>query len=472
MELKPVIPEDANISSVGLIKFMDSMDERQINLHSFMLLRHGDVVAEGYYKPFEKDDEHIIYSVTKSFTSAAIGLAIEEGLLSLGDKIIDFFPEKIENNVHPYTAQMTIEHLLTMSTVYAKSTDTNCNDWVKGFINSKPTHRPGTTFAYDTTGTHTLCAILQKLTGMTVHQYMKTRLFDKIGIGQVKWDSCPMGINKGGSGISCKTEDMARFGQFYLQKGNWKGQQILSTAWIEASTTKQIDTSNTRFMLEGKNGYGYKFWLTRNNGYCAFGMGGQFILVLPDKDLVFVTTANTMMYREGHQLILDSFWENIYPYVYDNRIERDEQSYNILQSKLKDLSLILPKGEKYSEVQNEFSNKIIQLEDNPYGFNSVQFNFSKQQCTIHFHKENESAEINFGMRDWIKAKEPFRGFECVAAATWVDAKTLVINVQTYIEVQMFILTCRFEEDFIVIHILPAGGMKTDDVEGYINSKKF
>jgi hypothetical protein len=199
-------------------------------------------------------------------------------------------------------------------------------------------------------------------------------------------------------------------------------------------------------------------------------MGGQFILVIPDKDIVFVTTANTMMYKDGHQMVLDSFWENIYPYIYEETIAQDTESYGQLETMLDKLTLTLPIGKACSMIEKSISDKTIELEENQYGYKNLKFVFDQDYSKLEFEKENKVYAIHFGMRKWIKGEEPFRGFECVAAGTWVDNKTLVIHIQTYIEVQMFILTCRFEKDCIVIHILPAGGMKTEDIEGYINTK--
>lgn len=261
-------PEKVGISSKAINQFIDSVIDKNINLHSFMLVRHGQVAAEGYFYPFDEPMLHNIFSVSKSVTSAAIGIAIDEGLISLNDRVIDYFPEKLVQPVHPYTELMTIEHLLTMATVHRGSTNTKREDWVKTFLNTPPSHLPGTIFSYDTTGTHTLCAILQQVTGMTIQQYLSTRLFDPLGIGVIEWESCPMNINKGGSGIKCTTEDMAKLGQLYLQLGIWNGTQILPMDWVEWSTSKQIDTSNTRMMLlDGQKGYGYQFWRVRNNAY-------------------------------------------------------------------------------------------------------------------------------------------------------------------------------------------------------------
>ncbi|WP_282935217.1 serine hydrolase [Paenibacillus sp. RC67] len=370
IELERVRPERVSIYSKGIIDFIETIKEKRIHLHSFALLRYGKVAAEGYYKPFLETQLHQAFSVSKSVTSAAIGIAIGEGLLSLEDPVAEYFPEKLSGEVHPYTGMMRIKHLLEMATVHSKSTNTQTNDWIASFLNTMPSHPPGTSFAYDTTGTHALCAILQKVTGMTVHDYLRTRLFDPIGMGEIEWESCPMGINKGGSGIKCTTEDMARFGQLYLQKGVWEGSRILPEGWVELSTSKYKDTNNTKILLDGTQGYGYQFWRTRYDSYCAFGAGGQLIVVIPHKEAVFVSTANTMNYRDGQQQILDSLWETLYPAMSSEALPEEENCYVELQGQLNLLSLTMPIGEKYSSIAEHLHGKRIHFDHNPFEFDA------------------------------------------------------------------------------------------------------
>ena len=468
--IERVKPQTVGVSPKGIINFLDSIIEKQINLHSFMLLRHGKVVAEGYYRPFNKEYVHNIFSVSKSVTSAAIGIAIGEGLITLEDRVIDFFEEKIKKGVHPYTAEMKIKHLLAMATVHNGSTNKDVNDWVKTFLNTMPSHLPGTVFAYDTTGTHTLCAILQKQTGMTVNEYLRSRLFDPIGIGPIEWESCHMNINKGGSGIKCTTEDLARFGQLYLQKGLWEGKQVLPKAWVELSTTRHIDTSNTKVMLEGKNGYAYHFWRARHNAYCAFGMGGQFVVVVPEKDVVFVSTANTLLYRDGHQMILDSFWENIYPSILASVILEEDNIYIEMQQRLEQLELILPIGKNSVALEGAISNRRIKLDENCLEYGTCQFIFKGSDSRLIFFKGDERKDIKFGMGSWVIGIEPFFGLKSAASATWVDEKTCIIHIQAFDVMQMLIITCHFEEDYIVIQIQPVGEINGGKYECYLNAK--
>ena len=468
-ELERVSPESVGISSKVINKFIDTINDKKINLHSFMLLRHGKIAAEGYYKPFVKDYKHRIFSVSKSFTSAAVGIAIDEGLIGLNDRIVDFFPEKLCGNVHEYNGMMTVEHLLKMATSHEKSTSTEGVDWVKGFLNTEPSHRPGTIFAYDTTGTHTLCAILQKVTGMTVHEYLKNRLFGHIGIGEIEWESCPMNINKGGSGIKCTTEDMARFGQLYLQKGLWNGLRLITEKWVEQSTSKQIDNTNTSFMLDGKKGYGYKFWRCRNNSYCAFGMGGQFILVIPEKDAVFVTTANTNLHKDAHQSILDTFWETIYPDMEDTTsLGENEPASMELKEKLSTLMLLLPEGIEITKNARELSGKKYILDKNRLNFDYCEFEFSENTSKLCFTKIEKTFNMYFTFNDYFVAEDPVLGRKAANGGVWVDEKTLVIISQLFDIMEMFIITCHFDAETVVIQIQPGGELNGENLGCYLN----
>lgn len=468
--LERVRPESVGIAPEALTAFIDSVYDNKINLHGFMLLRHGKVAAEGYFKPFDEKLLHNIYSVSKSITSAAVGIAIGEGLMKLEDRIVDFFPEKVKGDVHPYTKMMTVEHLLMMASVHPKSTDNKVDNWIEVFLNTPPTKIPGTIFAYDTTGTNTLCAIVQKLAGTTLKEYLKPRLFDPIGMGEIIWESSPKGVNNGGGGIKATVEDMARFGQLYLQKGFWNGKRIIPEGWVETSTRRHIDNSNAKYMIDGKKGYGFKFWMGRNNSYCAFGMGGQFIVVIPDKDVVFVTTANALLHKDGQLPILDSMWKNIYPAINDDEIAGRDAAYVEMKKRLDSLELVRPDGNADSKTAGRVSEKRYHLDVNNFGYDACEFIFEGYSSKLSFFKDDEKLELDFGMNTWKNASEPFLGHISANSGTWVDEKTCIISAQVFDLTQMFMLTCRFEGEFAVIQVVPAGAMNLEEMDCFLNGK--
>ena len=235
------IPEAGGVSSEGILNFVAAADSGRHEFHSFMFLRHGKVIAGGWWSPYRPDLRHSLYSLSKSFTSTAVGFAVTEKLLSVGDKVISFFPDLLPDTVSQNLKDLTVKDLLTMSvgqdhdpTGSIRNWDA---DWVKSFLALPIKYKPGTKFLYNSVATFMLSAIVQKVTGQKVIDYLKPRLFAPLGIEGMDWEVSPKNINTGGWGLRLKTEDLAKFGQFYLQKGKWNDKQLLPEKWINESTT-------------------------------------------------------------------------------------------------------------------------------------------------------------------------------------------------------------------------------------------
>ena len=484
-----VKPEEVGIASEGIERFIGLIRERQVNLHSFMLLRHGKVAAEGFCAPFDKDRLHPIFSISKSVTSAAVGIAIGEGRFNLQDKAVELLASHITGEVHPYTAKLTVEHLLKMTTVYHKAPSSETPNWVRTYLTSRPERPPGFLFAYDTSGTNLLCAILQETTGMTVHDYLQPRLFDAIGMGPLTWEFCPMGINRGGSGIRCTTEGLAHFGQLYLQDGIWNDRRVLPEGWVARSTARHADNSGHKGMLDGKPGYGYQFWRLRNGAYGAFGLGGQFVVVMPDKDAVFISTANTQFVKDGHQAILDCMWEALYPAmdgegtgndslaamasgILPERGTADESMASTasdgsgLSEQLAGLQLSLPPGQPDSAMATAVNGRFYRLEPNRHGFTGCRFGFAGEASTLRLTRGEAAAELPFGLHHWVTGMDQlFSGGEaCCTSGTWVDGHTLLIHMHLLDRLQMVMFICHFEEDIMAIQLVMPGVHFKDELE--------
>jgi CubicO group peptidase (beta-lactamase class C family) len=232
-------PEAQGISSAAIREFIETADEKVDSMHSFMLLRHGHVVAEAWWQPESADKPHVLWSLSKSFTSTAVGLAVAEGKLSIDDPVLKFFPEDAPKNPSANLKAIRVRDLLTMNTGHQD--EANLKDethWVKAFLAHAVPHKPGTHFRYNTPATYMLSAIVQKVTGQTVLEYLTPRLFEPLGIQNPRWDTCPQGRSIGGYGLFLRTEDIAKFGQLYLQKGKWNGKQLLPEEWIDQATSK------------------------------------------------------------------------------------------------------------------------------------------------------------------------------------------------------------------------------------------
>jgi CubicO group peptidase (beta-lactamase class C family) len=312
MPLPRSTPEAQGISSRSVREFVEAAD--QINtLHSFMLVRHGHVIAEGWWRPEAADRQHILNSVSKSFTATAVGLAIAEGKLSLDDPVLKFFPAEAPPEPSNNLKALKLRHLLTMSGGHdTEPRAANGGPTVKQFLAHPFVHEPGTQFQYNSMGSYTLSAIVTKVTGQTTLAYLKPRLFEPLGIENPQWAISPEGNSLGGSGLKICTEDIAKFGQLYLQRGKWNGKQLIPEEWVDQATSKQVpneEESHAKIGIDWQQGYGFQFWRCTHDAFRGDGAGGQFIVVIPGKDAVVAITADT----GNMQGELNAIWEKLFP---------------------------------------------------------------------------------------------------------------------------------------------------------------
>ena len=304
-------PEAQGIPSAAIAAFVAAVEKKIKYLHSFMLLRHGSVVAAGWWRPWRAEAPHMLFSLSKSFTASAVGLAIAEGRLSIDDPVLAFFPEDAPKKISANLAAMQVRHLLSMSTGHDQDTTDavlRARNPYRAFLGLEVLHAPGACFVYNSGASFMLAAIVQKLTGQTLVEYLAPRLFEPLGIAGAAWESHANGVNFGGWGLNITTEDIARFGQLYLQKGVWNGQRLLDAAWVEAATAYQVsNAANTS--PDWKQGYGYQFWRCRHNCYRGDGAFGQFCVVMPDQDAVLAITAGV----PDMQAVLDLAWSKLLP---------------------------------------------------------------------------------------------------------------------------------------------------------------
>jgi CubicO group peptidase (beta-lactamase class C family) len=306
-------PEEQGISSEAVLKFVEAADKNVNTMHSFMIVRHGHVIAEGWWKPEAAEKPHVLNSVTKSFTSTAVGLAIRDGKLNLDDPVLKFFPDDAPADPSENLKAMKVRHLLSMSCGHdTEPKVTGGAPTVKQFLALPIPHAPGTHFQYNTLGSYVLSAIVTKVTGQTERDYLESRLFAPLGVEVTRWDTSPEGVSIGGYGLYLRTEDIAKFGQLYLRKGQWNGKQLVGADWVEQATNKQIDNENESHSKIGpdwKEGYGFQFWRCRHNAYRGDGAGGQLCLVLPEQDTVIAITAQTGNFNGE----MNAVWDNLLP---------------------------------------------------------------------------------------------------------------------------------------------------------------
>ena len=308
-------------------KYFAAVAKEGQDLHSIMVVKDGNVVLEKWMSKGKENEPHILNSVSKTFTSMAVGLAISEGKLALDEKLVDIFPEHCPENPSEYLKEITVEHLLTMSCGHStdpthESWEVKDRSWIRFFMEHPVTHKPGTLFCYNSLGTYVLSAIVQKRTGEKLVDYLYPRLFRPLGINNVSWLESHEGINTGGWGLFLKTEDLAKMGLMILQKGQFNGCQVVPAEWIESASSAQVpcvpagmnsdDADKLRKVAKTSDwlqGYGYQMWRCRYNAFRADGANGQYIIMIPDKNAVVVTTANIRDMQGEINLI----WKYIYP---------------------------------------------------------------------------------------------------------------------------------------------------------------
>jgi len=398
-------PEQEGISSKGIIDFINAIDTGKTEIHSFMFVRHGKVVAEGWWDPYGPDLKHIMYSASKTFTATAIGLAVSENRLNLTDKVVTFFPASLPDTISDLMKMMTVKDLLMMSTgIPAEPRIGQDDEWVRSFLSRSPSVKPGTIFKYYNSATFMLSAIIQQVTGETLFNYLQPRIFKPLEIKGIDWDLNPQGINLGLMGLRLKTEDMAKFGQLLLQKGKWNGKQLVPEEWVKEATSFKIKseggTANTPPELnDWVQGYCYQMWRGRNNSVRLDGMAGQFVILLPEKDAIVVLTANAA----NTQKELDLIWNYLFPAIKDNNpLASNPEAIAELKRKLASLSIkTTADPSQDSPLQAKISGKNVVFSDNTFGIQGIGFKFYNDICELSVKRDNVSYTIKFGKDTWL-----------------------------------------------------------------------
>jgi CubicO group peptidase (beta-lactamase class C family) len=389
-------PESRGISSKAILDFVEAAEkQRPDDLHSIIIRRQGKKIAEGYWAPYNEESNHRLFSLSKSFTSTAIGIAQEEGLLSIYDPVISFFPESLPDSISPNLKAMRIKDLLRMSTGHDQDATGALRGaetkWVEAFLSLGVEHKPGTHFVYNSAATFMLSAIIQKVTGETLQEYLTPRLFEPLGITNPKWDLNPDGINVGGWGLNIRTKDIASFGQLYLQKGLWNGERLISEAWVEEATSLQTSNGSNP-NVDWDQGYGYQFWQCRHGIYRGDGAFGQYCIVMPEQEVVVAITSGT----NDMQAILNLVWDHLLPAFQEDALPPDEESYNSLLNKLAELRMSTIEGENTSDLAESISGKKYELAENALGIKSMVFELSGQDQSITFESMDEEITVPVG----------------------------------------------------------------------------
>ncbi len=482
------IPELEGVSSSGIIDFLNAIDTGKQEIHSFMFLRHGKVIAEGWWEPYGQDYKHLLYSASKTFTATAVGLAVSENRLKLSDKVISFFPYSLPDTIGNNMKELTVGNLLTMSVGQdpAPMGAGSDEDWIAAFLKQDPVHKPGTVFKYNNMATFMLSAIVQQVTGETLFDYLMPRIFTPLSVRGIDWDKNPQGINLGMIGLRLRTEDLAKFGQLLMQNGKWNNKQLIPSEWIKEATSFKIESSDpSNKMPKEKNdwaqGYCYQMWRGRNNSVRLDGMAGQFVILFPDKDAIVVLTANARNTQEELNLVHNY----LVPAIKSNKaIPSDPGSYNDLQKKQSGLSLNPQfSASSESDFEKKITGREFMIGENDYQIQSVYFAFNNNECSFAIKRNNQISTIKAGSGSWktvnsklksllspprnISSKSvdasytvPHSSVKVASSYSWTDPNTLEITAR-FVEESLGSQTieCKFSEinGSVVVTLGPKSG---------------
>ena len=336
-------PEEAGVSTKGILTFAKKALESKLGYHSVVVLRHGKVAAKMNFAPYDDVTPHVMYSLSKSFCSAACGFAVAEGLLSWDSKVVDVLPECAPENPSEDLKKITLSHLLCMGSGLHPDSDSFAHDggdWGKYTLSFPVIHEPGTYFHYNSHGTYLASRMVQKVAGMNIRDYLMPRMFDKLGIRKPDWDTCPAGVCCGGWGLHISSMDIAKFGQLLLQDGMWEGERVLPEGWVDNATSVHISNAhhNTNPDSDWNKGYGYQFWRCRFDRFRGDGMYGQYCVVDKKNDMVVAVTAGCNM------IDVELNWVHEYLFDAANMEEGTEEEKAELEALLKNLAYPVPEG--------------------------------------------------------------------------------------------------------------------------------
>jgi CubicO group peptidase (beta-lactamase class C family) len=452
-------PEAQGIPSSAILAFVEAAEKDVDALHSLMVLRHGHVVAEGWWGPYQKDDPHVLFSLSKSFASTGIGLAIAEGKVRLDDTVLSFFPDDAPKDPSENLKAMRVRDLLAMSTGHhaddIASFDYSSKDPtpVRAFLALPVAHKPGTHFVYNTPASYMLSAIVQKASGTPLVDYLRPRLFEPLGIRSPKWDADPAGVNYGGFGLHVTTEDIARFGLLYVQKGEWGGKRILPAEWVAAATARQVSNGSDP-KSDWEQGYGYQFWRCRHGIYRGDGAFGQYCIVMPEQDAVVAITSGV----RDMQAVLNLVWDHLLGGMKPGPLPADAGAQDRLGRKLAGLSLPPPAGKATAPTARRVSGRMYDLPKNDDGLETVGVELGKE-ATLVLRASGREHRLPVGLGAWRRGgtlpmgasrlmQEP--DYRVAAAGAWTDDDTFTVKACFHDTPFCATVALRFAGDALVL----------------------
>lgn len=441
-------PESMGVSSKDIKKYIEVLERTRLSTHDIIIARGNSILYENYWAPFHKNFLHRMYSVTKSYVSLAIGCLEEEGKINLDDKIGKYFPKEIENQKNEDFRNQTIKDMLAMSTTNVDHGwfAARCEDRVQYYFDNNLTyHRPSATaYEYDSTGSFVLGALVERLTEKTLIEYLREKFLDEIGFSrEAHILKCPGGHSWSDSALLCTATDLLKTARFVMNGGNWNGKQLLNEAYIKKATSKVVDNSLLGYGNVDNQGYGYQFWRTVQDSYFFNGMGCQFAICIPHKDMILIYNGDNQGNLAAKQIIIQNFFDIVVDNTKDEALEENNFDAESLKIYSEALKLMSVKGEKTSKYQNEIDGAVFIAEENPMGITRFSLSFKEEKGAFSYTNKQGDKCIEFGMCENVFGIFPEEGYskdvgsvrckgnfyKCAASAAWTEKKKLFIKVQ-------------------------------------------
>ena len=484
-----ISPEKAGISSKNVLEFIKTLEKYHMCTHSIIMARGKDIFAEAYYAPFHKDYKHRMYSISKSFVSIAIGLAAEDGLISLEDKMVKYFPEYMNENTNEYLLNMTIREMLTMETCKGESTNwfrTSTSDRIEVYFTEPADRIAGTTWRYDSPGSYMMNVIIEKVTGKPFLEYIKERLLIPAGFSKDAYClQCPGGYSFGDSGVMCTARDILIFARFVMDGGKIDGVRYMNEEYLAEATKKQVSTGHDGFMDCESYGYGYQIWKAPNDGFAFIGMGDQFAICDREKDFIFIINSDNQGHKMGARTIL---YHALYEKIVDclgEPLEEDPINVNKLEEYCSQLKLFSLNENVENPFKNEINGKTYTLAPNRMGMEYVRFTFEGNKGILTYKNEQGVKELPFGLgynefskfpqegyADMVATiSEPGHKYDCAVSGDWPENKKLRLKIQIidkyFAQASM---EFGFKGDLVGIYMEKNAEAFLDEYYGYANGR--
>lgn len=474
-------PERQGIASAAIRAFVLAADSAVDAMHSVMVVRHGHVVAEGWWAPYDAATPHVMFSLSKSFTATAVGLAVAEGRLSLDDEVVRLFPDEAPATPSANLARMRVRDLLRMTTGHGAEPplffrprgDTVGGSLVRRFLAYPVADAPGTHFVYNTPATYMLSAAVEKRTGTSLVEYLQPRLFAPLGIARPTWDASADGVTLGGFGLRARTEDVAKFGLLYLQKGVWNGRQLLPAGWVDSATARQTSNGSDP-RSDWSQGYGFQFWRSRH-GYRGDGAFGQYMLVLPEQDAVVAITSGVRDMQQVMQLV----WDRLLPAMRTEAMADDAPAQASLKVTLAGLTMRVPAGRATSPVARRVSGRWYAFPENARGIRAVALDLAGRAPALRVRTAAGETRTPLGLGTWVRSASGFtNGVErepsvpslaaVAASGAWTTDSTFTVKIALPETPFHTTMTFAFTGDRLVVgggHHVGFGPVTVPAIEG-------